>query len=246
MQYSLSPPFLVYYPLAFSATVTLFASAFLASTTSEIFRVLQVRFIGAIYKSSGKAVVWVRFIGSMLFLIVFYIVWFFVPSGANSIKLIEMVAGAQEAIWYVPYIWLGMALASLISGLVVDAIFYSMASILFIFVLFLLAVKLNTRFGLYEPPAITVSRGVYNPKVSFLQKFGLSPLEATLVKKDIRAFTRRRELTYLFILPIVVILMPLMQYLGALGQPVSEEALTLLLLGYFFYQELLCPYHWVQ
>jgi hypothetical protein len=221
--------FLGILPLAISVTLTLFASAFLASTTSEIFRVLQVRFIGAIYKSSGKAAVWIRFVGSMLFLIVFYVVWFFVSSGANSIKLIEMVVGTQEAIWYIPYIWLGMALASLISGLMMNTILYSMASIVFIFFLFLLAVRLNTRFGLYEPPAITVSKGVYSPKVSFFEKFGFSPLEIAFIKKDIRAFTRRRELMYLFILPIIVILMPLMQYLGILGQTVSEDVSPFLL-----------------
>jgi len=209
------------------ATITIFAlmgSAFLASTTTEIFRVLQVRLTGAVYRSSGKAAVWVRFVGSLLFLIVFYVVWFAISSGAGSVVLIEMVAGAQKALWFIPYVWLGAALASFMGGMLAQAIIFSLASLLFILVLFYASVKLNARFGLYETPAITISRGVYVSKVGLLAKLGFSSLESAVIRKDFRAFTRRRELMYIFIAPILFILPPLMQYWGALGRPVAPEA----------------------
>src|SRR5208283_478785 len=38
--------------------VILFATAFLASSITEIIRVIQVRFAGAVYKSSGRAAIW--------------------------------------------------------------------------------------------------------------------------------------------------------------------------------------------
>jgi len=211
-------------PLAVFTILTLLASAFSASTTTEIFRVLQVRLIGAVYKSSGRAAVWVRFLGSLLFFIVFYVVWFALTSGAGSIALIEMVASAQKAVWFIPYIWLGAALAAFMGGLLAQTIIFSLASLLFILALFYVAVRLNARFGFYEPPAVTVSRGVYVPKVGLLGKLGFSSLEAAVMRKDFKAFTRRRELMYIFIMPLVFILMPLMQYLGALGRPVSPEA----------------------
>jgi len=211
-------------PLAVFTILTLLASVFLASTTTEIFRVLQVRLIGAVYKSSGRAAVWVRFLGSLLFFIVFYVVWFALTSGAGSIALIEMVAGAQKAVWFIPYVWLGVTLAAFMGGLLAQTIIFSLASLLFILALFYVAVRLNARFGLYEPPAVTVSRGVYIPKVGLLGKLGFSFLEAAVIRKDFKAFTRRRELMYIFIMPLVFILMPLMQYLGALGRPVSPEA----------------------
>jgi len=215
--------FLRIVPLAIFTMLALVASAFLASTTTEIFRVLQVRLIGAVYKSSGKAAVWVRFIGSLIFFVAFYIVWFAFTSGA-SIALIGPVVGAQNAVWFVPYVWLGMALAAFTEGLLAHTVIFSLASLLFILILFYVAVRLNSRFGLYEPPAITVSRGVYVPKMGLLGKLGFSLLEAAVIKKDFRAFTRRRELMYIFIMPIVFILMPLMQYLGALGQSPPTEA----------------------
>ena len=210
-------------PLAALTILALLASAFLASTTTEIFRVLQVRLIGAVYKSTGKAAIWVRFLGSMLFLIFFYIVWFAFTSGTGSIALIEAVAGAQEAVWFVPYVWLGMALAAFVRGLLAQIVIFSLASLLFILILFYVAVKLNTRFGLYEPPAITISRGAYVPKPGFLRKLGFSSLEAAVIKKDFKAFTRRRELMYIFITPLAVILMPLMQQSGMLGGPAAPE-----------------------
>lgn len=211
-------------PFAAFTILALLASAFIASTTTEIFRILQVRLIGAIYKSSGKAAVWVRFLGSLLFLIVFYIVWFSITSGAGSIALIEAVANAQEIVWFIPYVWLGIALASFMNGLLAQTVIFSLASFLFILVLFYGAVRLNARFGLYEPPAITVSRGVYVPKTGLLGKLGFSSLESAVIRKDFKAFTRRRELMYIFIMPVIFILMPLMQYSGMWGRPVTPEA----------------------
>lgn len=210
-------------PLAIFTIFALLASAFLASMTTEIFRVLQVRLTGAVYKSSGKAAIWVRFLGSLLFLIAFYVVWFALTSGAGFVTLIQVVAGGQEVVWFIPYLWLGLTLASFMSGLLVQTIIFSLASLLFILVLFYLAVRLNAKFGLYEPPAITISRGVYAPKVGFLGKLGFSSLEAAVIRKDFKAFTRRRELMYIFIMPLVFILMPLMQQLGLLGEPAATE-----------------------
>ena len=210
-------------PLAIFTIFALLASAFLASMTTEIFRVLQVRLTGAVYKSSGKAAIWVRFLGSLLFLIAFYVVWFALTSGAGFVTLIQVVAGGQEVVWFIPYLWLGLTLASFMSGLLVQTIIFSLASLLFILVLFYLAVRLNAKFGLYEPPAITISRGVYAPKVGFLGKLGFSSLEAAVIRKDFKAFTRRRELMYIFIMPLVFILMPLMRQLGLLGEPAATE-----------------------
>jgi hypothetical protein len=198
---------------AVAAVLAMLAAAFTASATTEVFRILQVRFIGAVYKSTGKAAVWVRFIGSLLFFIVFYIVYFYIVSGAGAITFIQTVASAQNAAWFVPFVWLGMTLYSLINGLLLQGLAFLFLSILFIVSLFFLAVLLNRRFGLYEPPAITVSRGVYAPRTGFLGKLGFSTVEAALLRKDLRAFTRRRELMTVFILPVIILILPLMQSL---------------------------------
>jgi hypothetical protein len=209
------------------AVLTLFAllaSAFMASAITEILRILQIRFIGAVYKSSGRAAIWIRFVGSLAFFIVFYIIYFSVVSGAGAVGFIQEVASAQSAAWFIPFVWLGITLYSFINGLLLHTVVFLVLSLLFILGLFYMAVILNRRFGLYEPPAITVSRGVYAPKAGFLGGLGFSTVEAALIRKDLKAFTRRRELMYIFVLPVVFILIPLMQSVGTTGQPLPPEA----------------------
>jgi len=198
-----------------------FASAFIASTTTEIFRVLQLKLVGAVYKSSGRAAIWIRFIGSMLFFAIFYLIWFSIASGPNSIYFIGAISGGQRLVWFIPYVWLGMALYSFFYGLLAEALIFSIASILFILFLFYAAVKLNTKYGLYEPPTITISQKVYSPKTGFLAKLGFSSLETAIIRKDLKAFIRRKELMYIFIMPIVFIIVPLMQSFGTVSTPTS-------------------------
>jgi hypothetical protein len=213
---------------AVMASLAVFAAAFMASAITEILRILQVRFIGAVYKSSGRAAVWVRFIGSLLFFLVFYIIYFYVTSG-GAVTFIQTIASAQTAAWFIPFVWLGMTLYSFTSGLLLQGFIFLALSILFIAGLFFLATSLNRRFGLYEPPAITISRGTYAPKTGFLGRVGFSMVEAALLRKDFRAFTRRRELMTIFIVPIVVILVPLMQSLGQTNAAIPPQASVLML-----------------
>jgi hypothetical protein len=203
------------------AVLAVCAAAFMASALTEVFRILQVRFIGAVYKSSGRAAVWVRFAGSLLFFIIFYAGYFYVTSGIGALTFIQTIASVQSTVWFVPFVWLGMTLFYLTSGVLLEGLVFLALSLGFIAGLFFLAVALNMRFGLYEPPSITVSRGVgvYAPKTGFLGKIGFSAVEAALIKKDLRAFTRRRELMTVFIVPIVVIMVPLMQSLNYASEP---------------------------
>jgi hypothetical protein len=210
--------------LAVMTVLTLIASSFLASATAESFSILQTRFMGAIYKSSGKAAVWIRFGSSLVSFILFYIVWIFLTSGAGALLQLQAVVEVQSTIWYIPYIWPGIILASAIKGLIITCSIFSLATITFILAFFYAAVQLNSRFGLYEPPAITVSKGIYAPKVSAFRKLGYSSVETALIGKDIKALTRRRELISIFIVPIVFMIIPLMQYLGLMGVSVTAEA----------------------
>ncbi len=203
-------------------TLAALAAAFMASAITEILRVLQLRFVGAVYKSTGRAAVWVRFLGSLFFFIIFYAGYFYITSGAGAMTFVQSIASMQNAVWFVPFVWLGMSLYNLVLvGALLEGIVFIALSVVFIAGLFFLAVALNKRFGLYEPPAITVSRGVgvYVPKTGFLGKIGFSAVEAALVRKDFRAFTRRRELMMVFIIPIVIVMVPIMQSFNLANEP---------------------------
>ena len=208
---------------ALLTALALCAAAFMASSITEILRVLQVRFVGAVYKSSGRAAIWVRFIGSLLFFIIFYILYFYITSGFTS--FLQNLTQAQSALWYIPFIWLALILSYIIKGLFLQGILFVGLSALFIAGLYYLAVLLNKRFGLYEPPAITIQKsGVYTPKTGLLGKLGFSNVEAAIIRKDLRGFTRRREVIGIFIAPIIMIIIPLMQSIGVTSGSAASQA----------------------
>jgi hypothetical protein len=229
--------FSVFNDLVVSAVLTslaLFAAAFMASATTEILRVLQVRFTGAVYKSSGKAAVWVRFTGTLAFFLIFYIIYFSITQG--SAAFIQGLSQAQNTVWFIPFVWLGVTLFYLLNGIVLQGIVFVALSALFIAGMYYLAIALNKRFGLYEPPAITVQKSgtIYAPKTGFLGKLGFSSVEAALINKDIRAFTRRRELISIFIVPIVFIILPLMQSIGVTSNPNAPAQIDIFFVGMTF------------
>jgi hypothetical protein len=202
--------FLGLVPLAVFTVFMLLASLFLASITTEAFKVLQVRISGAVTKAAGRAAVWVRLIGSILFFVIFYIIYFSLYYSVSPLALIESVAGGQRILWFIPYLWPGMTLSAFATGLWLETALFLSASAVFIFLLFLAAINLNVKFGLYEAPSIKVSRGVYVPRAGLLGRLGFSPPEAAVIRKDLRAFTRRHELMYIFIFPIIFIIIPLL------------------------------------
>jgi hypothetical protein len=145
--------FAVFNALIWQAILTslvMFAAAFMGSSTTEIIRVLQVRLIGAVYKSSGRAAIWVRLIGSLLFFLIFYTIYFSITQGFNN--FIQGLTTFQNTAWFVPYIWPGLTLYYLLSSAFLEGILFAALSVMFMAALYSVAVILNMRFGLYEPP----------------------------------------------------------------------------------------------
>ena len=202
-------------PLALLTIFALFVCVFMASVTTEITKVLQIRVSGAITKAASRAAIWLRLIGSILFFIIFYTIYFSLYYRTNPIVLLEMVAGGQRIVWFIPYIWPGLSLSYFTSGYKLETALFSSASIIFSYILFFLAAKLNAIYGLYEMPAIKVSKGIHVSKVGLLGRIGFSPIEAAIMRKDFKAFTRRQELAYVFIFPIIFAIMPILSAVRA-------------------------------
>ena len=210
---------------AILTSLALLATAFMASTTTEILRLIQMRFIGAVYKSSGRAAIWVRLVGTLIFFIVFYTLYSYIIYGTGALTFFITIQQIQSVAWFVPFIWLALTIGNIFSGLYLQGLLFAASSALFIAALYYLAVVLNQRFGLYEPPAITLQKsGVYAPKTGLLGKLGFSTAEAAIIRKDFRAFTRRREMVSIFIVPIVLIILPLTQSLGISGSSASSQS----------------------
>ncbi len=193
--------------------LVLFAAAFLGSSLTEIVRVVQVRFTGAVYKSSGKAAIWIRFVSTLVYLAIFYLIYFYVINQTGA--FITALTAAQTAAWYVPFLWPALILTYITKDLILQGLVFVVLSGLFIAGLYYLAVELNKRFGLYEPPAITLQKsGVYSAKTGLLGRLGFSSVEAALIRKDLKAFTRRQELLSIYIFPIIIIIVGLFNSLG--------------------------------
>ena len=144
---------------------------------------------------------------------VFYIIYFYVISGVTT--FVTNLTAAQNGAWYVPFVWLALILSYLTKGLFLQGLLFLALSAALIAGLYYLAVDFNKRFGLYEPPAITVQKsGVYAPKTGFLGKIGFSSVEAALIRKDLRAFTRRREILGIYFMPIIIVIISIFYSFG--------------------------------
>ena len=219
-------------PLALLTVFALLASLFMASATTELSRILQVKLSGAVTKAAGSAAIWVRFTGTILFLLIFYVVYFTVYQQANPLALFEAVAGGQRSVWFIPFVWPGVALSYFAFGVWLETAAFSLASIAFTYVLFLVAVRLNSRFGLYEPPAIRVSRGAYVPRAGLMGRLGFSSMEAGIMRKDFKAFTRRQELIYIFIFPVMFAIMPILSLVRTGAEAPTLQVAHLVLFAY--------------
>jgi hypothetical protein len=199
--------FLGLIPLAVLTVLALLASLLLASITTEILKTLQVRLSGAVTKAAGKSAIWLRLAISVGSMLVFYLVYFSIYNQISPAFLFESVTGAQRALWFIPYVWPGMALSAFAGSLWMETLLFSLATLAFTAAVFFAATYANTRFGLYELPAIRLSSGVYTPKPSMFAKLGFSPTETALMKKDFKTITRRHELSFIFIFPISMLAM---------------------------------------
>jgi hypothetical protein len=215
--------FLSLVPLAALTVLALFISVLLASVTTEVFKTLNVRLSGAMTKVAGRATIWLRLLGTLGSLLAFYLIYFSMYYQATPLAIFGTVAGGQQTFWFIPYVWPGIALSSFANSLWLETTVFLLSSAAFIYAVFLAATHFNMRFGMYEMPSIKISHGAYAPKIGFFGKLGFSPVEAAIMRKDFKSFTRRHELMYIFIFPIIFIVMPIlttMQTEAGAGNPI--------------------------
>ena len=204
---------------ALLTTVAILATAIIGSSITEMAGVLLTRFTGAVYKSSGKAAIWIRLISTLIVIAVAYTIYFSIITGSGAANFILILSNVQTTFWLIPFLWPAVVIFYLMtSNFLLGAVFIA-ASALFMAGLYYLAVLANMHYGLYEPPAIRdQTSGLYAPKTGILGKLGFTTAEAAIIKKDIRAITRRRELIGVFIVPIVFIIVPIFNSMSIPGQ----------------------------
>ena len=208
-------------PLGILTSLGVILGVLMASTTMEAFRILQAGISGAVLKTAGKAAVWVRFFTAILSFTVIYVAYFAITQSSMTV-IFDSISKGQLTAWFIPYVWPGIAAYAFSVGMWPETALFAILSVIFATLLFAVAVRMNSRWGLSDAPTISVSR-VYVPKEGLLNRLGLSPSESAIMKKDFRGFTRRSELRYVFIMPIVLIVATFMPIVMGKGRSLMDE-----------------------
>jgi len=127
----------------------------------------------------------------------------------NFVFLIDMVGtftSALNAVAFLPVLWASLAVRASLAGDTAQNALYTVATVVFSGAMLWTAVKVRARYWSPTPSQVTVMSGEYAPRAGspFFSLFGLSAVEATLVRKDLKGLTRRRELLQYFAIPFVL------------------------------------------
>jgi hypothetical protein len=121
-------------------------SAFMGSALTEIVRILQVRFVGAVYKSSGRAALRQtnRLTAILRYLLLNLLCMI---TGNGLVNFISTLSTFQTAIWYVPFVWAGTALYYVFNSEIILAVSLHCRNSPILAGLYYVAVLLNQRFA---------------------------------------------------------------------------------------------------
>src|ERR1035437_10981183 len=109
-------------PQALLTCLALLATAFMESATTEALRLVLVRFVGAVYKSSGKAAIWVRLIVYLTVFVVFYTAYSYTVYGTGALTFFTTLQKIQSVAWFVPFIRLALTIVNVFSGMYLQAL----------------------------------------------------------------------------------------------------------------------------
>jgi hypothetical protein len=190
-----------------------FVALFATGALVEIMRAALNRVTSAVYGRAKRGAIVIR-----LVLVVFVILA--VELGFNPLILSKVVgafSGAVSSVFFVPFFWSSIAVSDLVAGRLLLSAAFSALTVLFAFLLLFAAVKVRARYWSPLPVTIEVTESEYSPHTGFLQSLGLSSVEAAIVRKDFKGFTRRRELLAYLAIPFVFVALIAVQQLTALG-----------------------------
>jgi predicted permease len=205
-------------PLGMLTIVALVAGMAMSGATAEILKGVQSRVVGALSKRAGRLTVWARFVVTLgIFTLVY--VFYFAINRADIMSLVQSLASGIMIAWFIPYLWPGIVLYEAYHGSWPEAIAFTAASASFVWILYRLAVRSSAKYALKDTSAIRISGGSYVPKQGILQRTGISQPVAAIMRKDLRAYTRRPELMYVFLMPIVFVVSTLMPVMAGRTGP---------------------------
>jgi hypothetical protein len=193
------------------AAVLSLVSLFAMGALVEIIRAAINRVSSLVYGKAGRGTIIIRLVVTVVVILV-------VELGFNPTVLSSLIGsftGAVNAAFFVPFFWPSVAISYLIQGSsILFAGFFGLSVIFALLVLFA-AVKVRARYWSPVPVTVEIAAGEYEPHIGLLQSLGLSAAEAAIVRKDLKGYTRRRELIPQLALPVVFVALLVVEQLSA-------------------------------
>jgi hypothetical protein len=216
-------------PMGALAVVALFAGMVMTGFTAEILKGVQTRVVGLLSKRAGRTTVWLRFLTTLVMFTVIYVFYFSI-NRADVVGLAGSLANGIMLAWFIPYLWPGIALNEVYRGAWPEAALFAAAMAGFTWVLYRMAAGSTRKYALQDTQIIRISDGAYAPKRGLLERLGISAGVAAVMRKDLRAYTRRQELMYVFIMPIVFVVSMLMPVIAG-GRSQGPDTFSFFLLS---------------
>ncbi|MCS4540676.1 MAG: hypothetical protein HYU03_08310 [Thaumarchaeota archaeon] len=196
-------------------------SIFLGGVLVEILRAAVNRVGSLVFRRARRGALLLRLVITILVILFFQLVF-------NIVFLLEIVnafSGVLAITPFVPLFWGSIAVKSLFDFNVVGFAIFGTASILFVLVMLLVAIRVRGRY--WSPPAFSFSVTVksYDPRARGLERLGLSSIEAALIRKDLKGLSRRREMLQYLAIPVVITTVLLLQVLATRSSGVNSQAL---------------------
>ncbi len=212
----------VTFPLAMRASLLLtwavsavlsFVALFATGALVEIMRAALNRVTSAVYGKAGRGTIVIRLVVTVLVILA-------VELGFNPVILSNVVgtfSGVVSSAFLIPFFWSSIAISYFVAGQPLLSVAFSALAVLFAFFVLFAAVRVRVRYWSPLPVTIEVTESEYSPRASFLQSVGLSVVEAAIVRKDLKGFTRRRELLPYLAIPVVFVALIVVQQLTTPG-----------------------------
>lgn len=187
------PAFLLLIPVALLSSMT-------GSVGVEIMRSGLARVSTAFNRTGGRSMILLRVLGIMLILVLAQILF----SGFIITRVVDTLVAGADVASFVPIFWLTLALTrALVADVVSSAIFLTLGGG-FLALLSWVALALRTKYWVVPPGSPHLSSTGSISKPSRLGKIGLGPISIALLKREIRAATRRKEVVRLAVIPIII------------------------------------------
>ncbi len=174
---------------------------FTGALAVEVLRAFMNRLSSIMYKRGGRTAMAVRLLVLVFLLAGFQLVF----NSGFLLALAGTAAGGSGFLAAIPPMWPSLAVTSFAADDFLPTSLFSALTVAFAGILALGAVYLRRKYWVPLPVSVKLGGVGYAPRTGILGRLGFAPPEAALIRKDLRALTRRREMAGILALPLIVV-----------------------------------------